>query len=88
MRAVGRFIIVEPVAGRPDAMGGTFVLSDKDAQDIRYREAKVISAGPECYPGVIKEGDLVLYDRNAGFKVIVGGEAYLVVSERDVCAVV
>jgi co-chaperonin GroES (HSP10) len=35
----------------------------------------------------IKEGDSVLYDKNAGFKLLIDGRQYLVILERDVVVV-
>ena len=35
----------------------------------------------------IKEGDSVLYDKNAGFKLLIEGRQYLVILERDVVVV-
>lgn len=84
MKAVNKFIVAEEVH-REIKTGSGLVMSSKDAEDIRYRECKVVSVGNEVV--AIKEGDSVLYDRNAGFKLMIEGRPYLVILERDVVVV-
>lgn len=84
MKAVNKFIVAEEVHREIKTASG-LVMSSKDAEDIRYRECKVVSVGNEVV--AIKEGDSVLYDRNAGFKLMIEGHPYLVILERDVVVV-
>lgn len=84
MKAVGRYVVVDPVQGRPQS--GELVLSVKDADDIRYRHGDVIAVGDQCSP-VLAPGQLVAYDKSAGFRLIVEGRQLLVITDRDICAV-
>ena len=84
MKAVNKFIVAEEVHREIKTASG-LVMSSKDAEDIRYRECKVVSVGNEVV--AINEGDNVLYDRNAGFKLMIEGRPYLVILERDVVVV-
>jgi len=84
MKAINKFIVCEPINEEIRTDSG-LMLSEKDADNIRYRMAKVVSPGSEVY--VIKEGDVVYYDRSAGFKIMIQDLPYLVISERDVVVV-
>jgi co-chaperonin GroES (HSP10) len=84
MKAINKYIICEPIAEEIKTDTG-LILSEKDSDNIRYRMAQVVSPGSEVQ--VIKEGDRVYYDKSAGFKILIDGHPYLVISERDVVVV-
>ena len=84
MKAIGRYVVLAPDEGRPQS--GGLVLSVKDADDIRYRTGEVVSVGNQCSPA-LAPGQQVAYDRSAGFRLIAEDRQLLVITDRDICAV-
>ena len=55
MKAIGKYIIIDPIEELNVKTEGGLILSDKQREDIRYRQATVIN----MYK-VIKEFDVVV----------------------------
>ena len=47
MKAVGKFIVIDPVKETDVTTKGGLILAEKQREDIRYRRAKVIEPGSE-----------------------------------------
>jgi len=82
MRAVGKYIVIEPIKEVDVQTKGGLILAEKQREDIRYRRAKVIEPGTEVE--VLKKGDEVYYDKSAGFNIEINKENYKVIKENDV----
>ena len=82
MEAVGNYIIIEETEKATKITKGGLELTEKHREDIRYREAIVISSGPELF----KIGQSILYDRVSGFPVEHDDKIYKVIQIRDVVA--
>ena len=82
MKAVGKFIVIDPVKETDVTTKGGLILAEKQREDVRYRRAKVIEAGSEV--SVLKKGDEVYYDKAAGFNIEIDKEEYKVIKEFDV----
>ena len=67
MKAVGKYIIVDPIKEVDTTTKGGLILAEKQREDIRYRRAKVIEPGFDVK--VLNKGDEIYYDRNAGFGI-------------------
>jgi co-chaperonin GroES (HSP10) len=52
---------------------------------MRYKKGKIIKPGSDVQ--VIKEKDLVYYDRNAGHTMLIENEQVTIIQERDVVVV-
>jgi len=61
------------------------LLLGDDQVSIRYKRATVVAAGTDV--STMAAGDLIQFDRSAGHTMILGGEAYTVILERDVVLV-
>jgi len=85
MRAVGKYILIEPVKEGEVSTKGGLLLAETHRDDIRYREAKVKTIGA-LVEGV-KDGDTIYYDRHAGFDMEVDKTMYKVIKEFDVVVV-
>ena len=85
MRAVGKYLLIEPVNEKEVSTKGGLILADKHRDDIRYREAKVKTIGT-LVEG-IKDNDVIYYDRHAGFDMEVEKVIYKVIKEFDVVVV-
>ena len=56
-----------------------------DVKDIRYKKGKVIKPGTDV--SVIDSGNVIYYDGRAGYTMVINGEQYTVITERDVVVV-
>ena len=82
MKAVGKFIVIDPVKETDVTTKGGLILAEKQREDIRYRRAKVVEPGSDVT--VLKKGDEIYYDKSSGFKIEINKEEYKVIKEFDV----
>ena len=85
MKAVGKFIVIDPVKETDVTTKGGLILAEKQREDVRYRRAKVIEPGSDV--SVLKKGDEVYYDKAAGFNIEIDKEEYKVIKEFDVVVI-
>ena len=83
-------IVVKPGEGEETTVSGIVI---PDTAKEKPQEGEVVAVGPGRYedgarvPLDVSIGDKVLYSKYGGTEVKVGGEDYLVLSARDVLAV-
>ena len=82
MRAIGGYLVIQSIKEKPTKTKGGLLLTDKIKEDIRYRQGLVKSVG-ELVQGV-KDNDKIYYDKNAGFKIEIDEEIFLVIKQQDV----
>jgi co-chaperonin GroES (HSP10) len=82
MKAVGKYIVIEPIKEVDVQTKGGLILAEKQREDIRYRRAKVVEPGSDVL--VLKKGDEVYYDRSSGFNIEIKKEEFKVIKEHDV----
>jgi co-chaperonin GroES (HSP10) len=82
MKAVGKYIVIEPIKEVDVQTKGGLILAEKQREDIRYRRAKVVEPGSDV--SVLKKGDEVYYDRSSGFNIEIKKEEFKVIKEHDV----
>jgi len=82
MKAVGKYIVIEPIKEVDITTKGGLILAEKQREDIRYRRAKVVEPGSDVT--VLKKGDEIYYDKSSGFKIEINKEEYKVIKEFDV----
>ena len=85
MRAIGGYLVIQSIKEQPTKTKGGLLLTDKIKEDIRYRQGLVKSVG-ELVQGV-KDNDKIYYDKNAGFKIEIDEEIFLVIKQQDVVIV-
>ena len=85
-------VIVQKLDAEDKTAGG-IVLPDTAKE--KPQEGKIISVGPGSYddkgqrrPLEVKEGDHVLYAKYSGTEIKMDGQEYLILSERDILAVI
>jgi len=85
-------VVVQKVDPEEKTAGG-IVLPDTARE--KPQEGKVISVGPGAFddkgqrkPMEVKEGDHVLFAKYSGTEIKIEGEEYLILSERDILAIV
>jgi len=81
MKAVNRYIIVDKIKLEPKKVAGLIMTDDTDA-DNRYIKAKIISCGNLVE--VLKDNDVVYYDKHAGHDISFNDKLYRVIQDRDV----
>ena len=81
MKAVNRYIIVDKIKLEPKKVAGLIMTDDTDA-DNRYIKAKIISCGNLVE--VLKDNDIVYYDKHAGDDISFDDKLYRVIQDRDV----
>lgn len=85
-------IVVQIVEAEQTTASGLVI---PDTAKEKPQEAKVIAVGPgrvddkgNRIPVDVKEGDLVIFSKYGGTEVKFGGAEYLILSARDVLAVI
>ncbi|MCT2006699.1 co-chaperone GroES [Micrococcus lylae] len=85
-------IVVRPLEAEQTTASGLVI---PDTAKEKPQEGQVVAVGPgrvaengNRVPVDVAEGDVVLYSKYGGTEVKVNGEEYLVLSARDVLAVV
>ncbi len=85
-------IVVRPLQAEQTTASGLVI---PDTAKEKPQEGEVVAVGPgrvaengNRVPVDVAEGDVVLYSKYGGTEVKVNGEEYLVLSARDVLAVV
>jgi len=81
MKAVNRYIIVDKIKVEPKKVAGLIMTDNTDA-DNRYIKAKIISCGNLVE--VLKDNDIVYYDKHAGHDISFNDKLYRVIQDRDV----
>ena len=85
MKAIGKYIVIDPIKEVDTKTKGGLILAESQREDIRYRRAKVINPGTDVK--ALKIGDEIYYDKSAGFKIEIKKEEYKVIKEFDVVVV-
>ena len=84
MKPVGKYIVIKTIEEEIKTKAG-LLLSSEDANQLRYKKGVVIKPGSDV--GVIKDGDLIYYDKRAGFSMLIKDDLFTVIQERDVVVV-
>tara|TARA_R100000084_G_scaffold27339_1_gene9946 strand:- start:4 stop:264 length:261 start_codon:yes stop_codon:yes gene_type:complete len=85
MKAVGKYIVIDPVKEDNVKTQGGLILGEQQREDIRYRRAKVVEPGSDV--DVLKTGDEIYYDRSSGFNIELNNKEYKVIKEFDVVVI-
>ena len=84
MKAVNHYVVVDRIKEKQKETSGLILDENKDEQ-LRYFKGKVISSGNLVE--VIKEGDVVWYDRHAGHGIEFEEKFYFVIKASDIVLV-
>ena len=82
MKAVGKYIVIDPIKETETKTKGGLLLAESQREDMRYRRAKVIEPGSDVK--VLNKGDEIYYDKAAGFNIEIKKDRYKVIKEQDV----
>lgn len=81
MKAIGSYVVIETQQEEVKTKGG-LILTEANEMNMRYKLAKVVSAGDEVVD--LSSGDMIYYDSAAGSDIRIDGVKYIVVHERQV----
>ncbi len=84
MQAVNKYIIVETIVEEMKTDSG-LLLSGDDTNEFRYKKATVKNTLDSVE--VVKEGDVIYYDKSSGHTMILQDKQYTIILERDVVVV-
>jgi co-chaperonin GroES (HSP10) len=84
MKAINYYLVVDKIKEAPKKVGG-LELTETQNKDIRYLKAKVVSVGDQV--PLIKEGDIVWYDKHAGHGIEWNDKLYFVLKVPDIVIV-
>jgi co-chaperonin GroES (HSP10) len=84
MQAINYFVVIEKIKEAPKTVGG-LELTETQNSDVRYLKGKVISAGDQV--PMLKEGDVVYYDKHNGHGVQWRDKLYHVLKLGDIVLV-
>jgi len=85
MKAIGKYIVINPIKDVDVTTKGGLILAESQREDIRYRRAKVVKPGSDV--SVLKKDDEIYYDKASGFNIEINKEQYKVIKEQDVVIV-
>jgi len=85
MKAIGNNIIISPKKMGLSETAGGFIIKEKDKENIRYKEAIVVSVSDDIK--ALKEADVIYYDKSAGHGIEFEGNNYQVIKLQDVVIV-
>lgn len=85
MKAIGKYIVINPIKETETKTKGGLLLSESQREDIRYRKADVIVIGTDVVG--LEKGDKIYYDKAAGFNIEIKKDKYKVIKEQDVVVV-
>jgi co-chaperonin GroES (HSP10) len=84
MKPIGKYLLIKTIEEEIKHSSG-LILSADDASQMRYKKGIVVKPGTDV--DVISEGDSIYYDTRAGYTMIIKGETYTIIVERDVVVV-
>ena len=86
MQAIGKNIVVEmSKLGVSETKGG-LILAEKQREDIRYAEGKILSIGSDIVG--LKIDDIIYFDKNNSHQIEIKKEIYNVVHLNNVVVVI
>jgi len=85
MKAIGRVIVIQPDKDTVEKTKGGLLLMDKDKENIRYKNATVISVGEDVK--ILKTGDRIKYDKHAGHGVEIDKVDCKIIRTEDVIGI-
>jgi chaperonin GroES len=84
MKPINKYIVVQKLEEELKTESG-LLLSQEDASNFRYAKAKVFKVGSNV--DLIKDGDLIYYDKSSGHTMLIEDNPYTIILERDVVVV-
>lgn len=85
MKPIGKYILIKTIEEEVKTSSG-LLLSSEDVSSMRYKKGVVVVPGTDV--SVINPEDEIYYDKSAGYSMMIKGETYTIIAERDVVVVI
>lgn len=85
MKALGYYVVIKDKVQEATTTEGGLLLADAHKDDVRFKEAEVVSVGEEVKG--LKCCDIILYDKHAGNGLELDGELYKVIKSGDIAVI-
>ena len=85
MRAIGNNVIIKKIEESNQKTKGGLILTEKQREDIRFQQAKVIKVGDSVV--AVKENDIIYFDKAAAHRIEIEKEPYHVIRQENVVVV-
>ena len=83
-KPINKYILITTIDEQIKTDSG-LLLTGSDAEKFRYKKGLVVKPGTNV--DVIKENDLIYYDKGAGYTMLISNVPYTIIQERDVVVV-
>ena len=80
-------VLVEPIEAETKTASG-IIIPDNAKEKPQKGKIMAVGKGTKDNPMTVKVGDLVLYGKYSGTELKLEGKDYLIVSEKDILAIV
>ena len=84
MKPIGKYILIKALEEEIKHSSG-LLLSADDASQLRYKKGFIVEPGTDV--DVIKKDDNIYFDSRAGYTMVINGETFTIITERDVVVV-
>lgn len=81
---INKYILINSIDEQIQTDSG-LLLSGSDNEKFRYKKGQVVRPGTNV--DCVKEDDMIYYDKNAGYTMIINDIPYTIILERDVVVV-
>lgn len=85
MRVLGKNIIIEEIAEGVKETAGGLLLAEVHRDDVRFKKGKIVDPGEAVE--AVKAGDIIHYDKRAGYRMLIPFSDYLMINESDIVIV-
>ena len=80
-------VLVEPIEAETKTASG-IIIPDNAKEKPQKGKIMAVGKGTKDHPMTVKVGDLVLYGKYSGTELKLEGKDYLIMSEKDILAIV
>ena len=80
-------VLVEPIEAETKTASG-IIIPDNAKEKPQKGKIMAVGKGTKDNPMTVKVGDLVLYGKYSGTELKLAGKDYLIMSEKDILAIV
>ena len=82
MRAIGNNLVIKKIEKPNQSTKGGLLLTEKQREDVRFQKAEVIKVGETVV--VVKEKDIIFFDKSAAHRIEINKEPYHVIRQENV----
>ena len=83
-RPINKYILISTIDEQISTESG-LLLTGSDADKFRYKKGLVVKPGTNVED--VTDGDLIYYDKGAGYTMLIDNVPYTIILERDVVVV-